>query len=717
MTAPLFEFLQAPPVPKQTEVLTARYQLLQRLIRQYDSLYYAGDTTAPVDGSEDLSLPDDEQYDALKAEVRSLETLHPELFGRYGTVSVTAIIGQVHPPATPPDIGLVPHLTPMLSLDNIYNEAELEAFLQRLKAALHWREGDRELTFNGEHKYDGMSMSLRYDRGTLVQASTRGNGEIGEDSTAQMLRFGVPQALPAAEIADFPAVFEIRGEVLLPRANFDRINADFAAHGQPLLKNPRNAAGGILRRGRQHLEFLTFTAYGGESQEPFPVNSHADLMARIARMGFRVPDAVTLQFPEDITELHRQLESTRDTLPYEIDGLVVKLDDLHARTEAGMTNTAPRWAIAFKFQEPQVTTELEDIAVDVGKSGELAPRAVLKTVRLAGSDISSATLHNATYISSMDIRPGDHVLIEKAGGVIPRVVRRDDRYPRRSHEPFRFPDRCPACQAPVAETLSTGGPEYHCTNDTCPRRIYKRLEFFCTKDCMNIKGLGESILTALFNSGRVRDAADLYTLSVHDLTGTYTTDEGGTRRATGLKTAMRLLGEIQDSKTRELRCLINGLALRHTGEGTSQRVASAAGTLQRLMEFTPEDLKAIRDVGEKTATSMWQELHSPRLLDMIDRLVRAGVSPAPARDTVIGAQLSGLRFVVTGTLSVNRAAAEAHLRRLGAEVSGSVTKKTSYLVVGTDGGGKIEKARTLGIPMLSEVDLAAMLVERGAEPL
>jgi DNA ligase (NAD+) len=592
----------------------------------------------------------------------------------------------------------------MLSLDNAYSEDDLRAFDERLRRAVGLTDGE-PLSYVTELKIDGLGIALTYEQGRLARAVTRGDGVEGENVTASVR---VIRALPLAlALADPPALIEIRGEIYLPRRAFERMNEARVASGEPVFANPRNAAAGAVRTldtravARRGLGAFTYQMVDPAGAEP--LGRHADVLARLRAWGLPVESHWRhAAGVEDVLVYCREWAERRRTLPFETDGVVVKLDDLALRDRAGHTAKFPRWAVAFKFPAEQATTRLLRIEVNVGRTGAVTPYAVLEPVRLGGTVIQMATLHNAQEIERRDVRDGDLVLIEKGGDIIPKVVRPViqegvERGPR-----WQMPSACPFCGSalmkPEQEAI------WRCENASCPARIRRSLLHFASRRAMNIEGLGESLVDQLVTSGLVRDYADLYALTV---------DQLASLERMGKKSAANLVAEIDRSRPAEFWRVLHGIGIRHVGEGGARALAQAFGSIQALRRASVEALRVVPDVGDVVATSVRRFLDEPANAALIDRLLAAGVRMADPEAAASSATrpLAGATFVLTGTLeSMSREAAAEKITTLGGKVSSSISRKTTWVVHGRDPGSKLDKARALGVRELDEAAFLALIM-------
>lgn len=662
-------------------------------IRRHEELYYIQD--AP-----EIS---DAEFDALMNELKALEAAHPELAD---PSSPTQRVGGR--PAE--GFETVRHLAPMLSLDNAYGEADLREFHARLCRAIE-RDPEEHLTYVTELKIDGLSIALTYERGRLTRAVTRGDGIEGEDVTANAR---VIQAIPLKlRAADPPDRLEVRGEVYFPVAAFRRVNTEREEAGEAAFANPRNAAAGairtldntaVARRGLRAFTYQVITPAGAD----LPLPRHQDILRQLAAWScpveghWRVCEGIdaVVAFCEDWREARR-------ALPFETDGVVIKLDDLALRESLGHTAKFPRWAVAFKFPAEQATTRLLRIETNVGRTGAVTPFAVLEPVRLGGTTVQQATLHNEQEIERRDIREGDLVLVEKGGDIIPKVI---GPVPEEGHErqaPWRMPATCPFCEShlikPEDEVV------WRCENASCPARIRRGLLHFASRKAMNIEGLGESLVDQLAASGLVRDYADLYALTI---------DQLAALERMGKKSAANLVAEIARSRSNELWRLLHGIGIRHVGEGGARALARAFPVLAVLRQASDGELQAVPDVGEVVARSVRSFLDEPRNQALLDRLAEAGVREEDdirVEDRPTRQVLAGQTFVLTGSLEgYTREAATAAIERLGGKVSGSVSKKTTWVVAGAEAGSKLEKARALGVTVLDEAAFTALIMKADA---
>jgi DNA ligase (NAD+) len=695
-----------------------RMRELREAVRHHEERYY-------IDNDPEIS---DEEFDRLLHELEQLEAAHPDL--------VTPDSPTQRVAGRPVEgFATVEHLMPMLSLDNAYNGAELATFDERVRkgAAL----GDAAVPYVAELKIDGLSIALTYQDGVLVRGATRGDGTRGEDVTANVRTI---RTLPLRLRAGPTGRTEVRGEVFLPKAAFTRMNREREDAGEPLFANPRNAAAGTMRnldpslvsRRRLGAFFYQLVTAG----EPFQLRtdpasaglpataadsaelSHAATLESMRGWGLPIePHWRRCAGIAEVVAFCDEWADKRRALDFETDGVVIKVDDLSLRTTLGATAKFPRWATAFKFPAQQATTRLLEIRVNVGRTGAVTPYAVLEPVFLAGSTISMATLHNAEDIARKDLRAGDRVLIEKAGDVIPKVVKPILPHPEGS-EPFVMPSLCPVCRSQLVRDEEEV--VWRCENSSCPARILRSLGHFCSRGAMNIEGLGESLIDALVDRGMVHDCADIYRLTAPELEALVVTprdprSENARPRKLG-KVGRNVVEQIERSKGNDVSRLVYGLGIRHVGEKVAATLARTFRTLDAIVTAPADRLQAAPEIGPVVAASVRAFFDRPENQALVDRLAAAGVntaSQAPAVGDVPG-PLAGQTWVITGTLdSLSREEATAALERLGARVSGSVSKKTSCLLAGREAGSKLEKAQQLGVETLDEATFLARIMKTG----
>ena len=646
-----------------------------------------------VDDDPEIS---DYEYDMMYAELLKLEAAHPEFFD---PSSPSQRVG-----GKPLDkFEKVTHTVQMNSLSDVFSFEELREFLDRVAETVPNAE------YSVEPKIDGLSVSLRYENGVFVQGATRGDGFVGEDVT-QNLRtiFSIPMQLPE------PLNLTVRGEVSMPRAVFERINLAREGAGQALLANPRNAAAGSLRQldpkiaAERKLDVFIFNFQEGslylDGHAPL---THAETLARLSELGFHTLENTTITASaEGIISHIQRLGELRDGLAYDIDGVVIKINDLATRTRLGEGTNTPKWAVAYKFPPEQKQTKLEDVVVAVGRTGVLTPTAILSPVRLAGTTVSRATLHNLELIRERDIRIGDIVTVQKAGDIIPEVVKSHPELRSPNVKEFFMPEFCPSCGEPVFYDADEGAAT-RCTNSRCPAQLSRSIEHFASKDAMSIDGLGPQIVEALLQNGLITDAADLYSLTAEDV---------AKMDRMGEKSAQNLIDAIEKSKNAGLERLVYALGIRNVGEVAAAALAAHYGTLEALQGATVEELCTIEDFGLITAECVTNFFSHPQNIELCQRLTEAGlltVSTAKPADDLF----KGLTFVLTGTLpTMSRDEAGEKIKAAGGKVSGSVSAKTHFVVAGEAAGSKLTKARTLGVPVIDEETLLRMIAERTITP-
>ena len=655
-----------------------RIEELRRQIRHHEERYY-------VESAPEIT---DAEFDALVRELQNLEREHPDLVTLN---SPTQRVGG----RTAEAFASVRHAEPMLSLDNAYNEDELRAFDERLRRGLEHFDGP--VPYVAELKIDGLSIALQYRDGRLVRAATRGDGITGEDVTANVKTIkDIPHTLNGGP----KGTIEIRGEIYLPRKEFERTNSEREHDGEPIFANPRNAASGAIRQidpEQVKKRGLRAFVYQLVSKEGAP-ETHSKLLDSLKRWGLPVEAHwKALKGVDKVAGYcaewgEKRLSGAR-ALPFDTDGVVVKLDDIALRARLGATSKFPRWAIAYKFPPEQAETTLTKIEINVGRTGAVTPFAVLEPVFIAGTTVSMATLHNANEIARKDIRDGDRVIVEKAGDIIPQVVRVANPDRRGRSERWQMPAQCPRCQS----TLVRGEDEavWRCENTSCPARLQRGLEHFAARHAMNIEGLGESRIAQLIAEGLVSSYADVYKLTQERL-------ETIDRMAE--KSAANLIAQIERSKTREFWRVIYGLGIRHVGERGAQALAGAFGSMDALMAASKEQLQAVPDIGPVVAAAVREYLDQPQNRALIKELAAAGLKmDAPISAASAPGPLSGKTFVLTGTLAtMSREAATEAIQARGGKVTGSVSKKTDHVVAGADPGSKLAKAEALGVSVLDE---------------
>ncbi|WP_022798414.1 NAD-dependent DNA ligase LigA [Thermus islandicus] len=660
-----------------------RVNELRDLIRYHNYRYYV------------LADPEisDAEYDRLLRELKELEERLPEL---KSPDSPTLQVGARPLEAT---FRPVRHPTRMYSLDNAFSLEEVRAFEERIERALG-RKGP--FAYTVEHKVDGLSVNLYYEGGILVWGATRGDGEVGEEVTQNLLTL---PTLPR-RLQGVPDRLEVRGEVYMPIEAFLRLNEELEERGEKIFKNPRNAAAGSLRQkdpritARRGLR-ATFYALGLGLEET-GLRTQYELLLWLKEKGFPVEHGYEQAVGvEEVEGIYRKWLTKRRELPFEADGVVVKLDELALWRELGYTARSPRFALAYKFPAEEKETRLLQVVFQVGRTGRVTPVGILEPVFLEGSEVSRVTLHNESYIEELDVRIGDWVLVHKAGGVIPEVLRVLKERRTGQEKPIRWPERCPEC----GHRLLKEGKVHRCPNPLCPAKRFEALRHYASRKAMDIQGLGEKLIERLLEKGLVRDVADLYRLKREDLVGL---------ERMGEKSAQNLLRQIEESKHRGLERLLYALGLPGVGEVLARNLAAKFQTMDRLLEAGLEELLEVEEVGEVTARAILETLKDPAFRDLVRRLKEAGVEMEAKEKG--GEALKGLTFVITGELSRPREEVKALLRRLGAKVTDSVSRKTSYLVVGENPGSKLEKARALGVPTLTEEELFRLIGEKAGLP-
>lgn len=658
-----------------------RIEELRETLTYHAKLYYVYD--AP-----EIS---DYEYDMMFAELKALEEKHPEL---EDPASPTHRVGG----KALDKFEKVTHSVRMNSLSDVFSFDEVEDFIVKTDEIV----GEAE--YSVEPKIDGLSVALTYENGVLVMGATRGDGIVGEDVT---LNVKTIQTIPL-KLSE-PLSFTLRGEVYMPRASFEKLNAARELNGESLFANPRNAAAGSLRQldskiaAERGLDIFIFNLQEGnlytDRENPM---SHSAILDRIAELEFPVlRDRAKVKGAKAVTDHINMLGELRDGLAYDIDGVVIKLDDIEQRTAVGEGTNSPKWAVAYKFPPEQKQTKLLDITVAVGRTGVLTPNAVLEPVRLAGTSVSRATLHNIEFIREKEIMIGDTVTVQKAGDIIPEVVCAHKEKRDGSEREFNMPKLCPSCGEPVFYNADEGTAT-RCTNSACPAQLSRSIEHFASKGAMNIDGLGPQIVELLLANGLIRDTADLYSLKAEEIAGL---------ERMGKKSAENLISAIENSKKAGLERLLYALGIRNIGEVAAAALAARYGTLVACFDATLEELCAMEDFGEITAKCVVDYFSHPQNRELCIRLIEAGLL-TEATATPTDNLFEGLTFVLTGTLpTMSRDEASKLIKAKGGKVSGSVSKKTSYVVAGEAAGSKLTNAQNLGIPIIDEDGLLKMLGE------
>ena len=659
--------------------IAERIEKLRRQIEYHAKRYY-------VDDEPEIS---DFEYDKMYAELLRLESEHPELDD---PASPTHRVGG----AALDKFEKVTHSVPLNSLSDVFSFEELRDFLTRVAPILP------NAAYSVEPKIDGLSVALRYENGVFVGGATRGDGQIGEDVTSNLRTiFSIPMKL--AE----PLTLTVRGEVYMPRAVFEKINQKREAEGQPLMANPRNAAAGSLRQldpkiaAERKLDIFVFNLQEGDlyADGHAPL-THTEALDRLAELGFKVLSHRTVATTAEEIEAHiERIGEMRDALAFDIDGMVVKIDRLADRAVLGEGTNTPKWAVAYKFPPEQKRTKLLDITVAVGRTGVLTPTAILSPVRLAGTTVSRATLHNEDFIHERDIRIGDVVTVQKAGDIIPEVVASHPETRTGAEQVYFLPRVCPSCGEPAMRDGDEGA-AIRCTNSACPAQLSRSIEHFASKGAMNIEGLGPQVVEALLNAKLIRNVADLYTLQAEEI---------ASLERMGEKSASNLISAIESSKKAGLERLIYALGIRSIGEVAAAALAARYKTLDSCFAATREELVEIEDFGEITADYVLNYFSHEANVALCRRLIELGlVTEAVAAPT--GDKLAGLTFVLTGTLpDMTRDEAAARIKAAGGKVVGSVSKKTSFVVAGEEAGSKLTKAQALGVPVIDQDAMLAMI--------
>ncbi|MBI4164873.1 MAG: NAD-dependent DNA ligase LigA [Acidobacteria bacterium] len=635
----------------------------------------------------------DSEYDRLMRQLLELEAQHPELVT---PDSPTQRVGGQ--PAE--EFPKVRHSALMLSIDNTYSVEDLRDFDRRVREL----SGRASVEYVAELKLDGLSMSLTYEEGALLHGVTRGDGSVGEDVTTNVKTIrSVPLRIDAAKrkIIGSPGRFEARGEVIMTRKAFEQMNAQREAAGEARFANPRNAAAGSMRQldprltAARKLDMYFYALLAGGRT---PLALHSKTLEALAAMGFKVnPHRQLCKSFDELLAFIQQWESKRDSLDYEIDGIVVKVNDTRLWEELGTTAKSPRWEVAFKYPARQATTKVLDIRAQVGRTGTLTPVADLEPVDVGGVTVSHATLHNMDEVERLGVKIGDSVLIQRAGEVIPQVVKVVK--PAEDGRAFKMPAKCPVCGGEVRRSEEEVA--YRCVNVACPARLKESLLHFAGRRAMNIDGLGDKIVDQLVDKGLVRDVADLYSLTQEGLAKLERMAE---------KSAQNLVDEIENSKKAEPARLIFALGIRFVGEQTGKLLADHFGSLDKLAKATEEDLVQVEEVGPRVSEAIREFFDEKRNREVIEKLRKAGLRFEQEQVRKTGSKLAGKQFVLTGTLpTYSRDEAKRMIEEAGGRVLGSVSKKTDYVVVGADAGSKLDKARTLGVEMIGEGELVKLL--------
>jgi DNA ligase (NAD+) len=672
-------------MPKASQSQTDDIELLRDQIRHHEHRYYVLDDPEISDAG----------FDLLMQQLKKIEAAHPELVT---PDSPTQRVGGK------PREGFVKaaHSRPMLSLDNAYSEEEFREWVRRVREIT----GKNKVDFVCELKLDGMSLALSYTDGQFVRGLTRGDGTIGEDVTNNVRTMPtVPLRIDRKKLAaaGLPLEFEVRGEVIMPLKSFLRMNEEREQQGLSRAANPRNAAAGTIRvldpkiAAERRLDYFSyFLLRGGDSFLP----SHFESLDALEKAGFKVnPHRMRTDDPDKVLEFINKMEAQRDKLPYEIDGIVVKVDSTRQWKQLGFTGKAPRWAIAYKYAARSGTTQIEDILVQVGRTGKLTPLAALRPVPIGGTMVKRATLHNQDEIERLGVKIGDWVLVERGGDVIPKIVKViEDKDHHRGKRLFEFPTHCPECGGKVVR--AEGEADHRCVNAKCPAKLRESLLHFASRRVMNIEGLGESLVNQLADHRMVKDVADIYSLTEEKLL---------TLERVGKKSAQNLLREIEASKKLPLERVILGLGIRFVGERTAQLLAEHFGSMDAFMNSSFDELQEVNEVGPRVAEAISEYFSEPRNRELVERLRKSGLK-FEGEKKKRGTKLAGRTFVLTGTLpNLSRDEAKKMIEDAGGKVSGSVSKKTDYVVAGSDAGSKLDKARELNVAVIDEDGLQELL--------
>ncbi len=668
-----------------TKDLEKKIESLREKIRHQEYLYYVLDNPEISDA----------EYDKLMQQLKALEAEHPELIT---ADSPTQRVGGK------PREGFVkvPHSSPMLSLDNTYNEEELRAWERRV----HELSGRKEVDYVCELKLDGMSLALIYEDGKLVRGITRGDGSVGEDVTLNVRTVrSVPLSIPKEKLkkAGIPADVEVRGELLMPLASFKRMNEERESKGLATFANPRNATAGTVRQLESRVTAerrLDYFSYALLQNGRTYFDRHSNTLDALDAGGFKVNRSYKLV--HDIDEAWafiRQWEEKRESLPYEIDGIVIKVDRVSLQNELGFTGKAPRWAIAYKYAARAGITKLEDIRVQVGRTGKLTPVAMLSPVLIGGTTVRNATLHNMDEIERLGVKIGDWVQVERGGDVIPKVVKviEDKEHPRGTRT-FEMPEKCPVCGTKVVRT--EGEVDYRCVNANCPAKLRETILHFASRGVMNIDGMGDALVNQLTERGLVKNVADIYKLTKADLLSL---------ERMGDKSAQNILDEIESSKKLPLERVVYGLGIRMVGERTAQFLAEHFGSMEALESAGVEELQDVNEVGPRIAESIVEFFSIAANRKLVERLRSAGLTLSGQKKQR-GTKLAGKTFVLTGTLAhFTRDEAKKMIEGGGGKVTGSVSKKTDYVVAGADAGSKLDKAKELKVKVIDEKEMEQLI--------
>jgi DNA ligase (NAD+) len=665
-------------MPAAAKDLGKKIESLRDKIRYHESLYYV------------LDRPEisDAEFDKLMQQLKQLETEHPDLIT---SDSPTQRVGGK------PREGFVkvPHSSPMLSLDNTYSEEELRGWERRV----HELSGRSDVDYVCELKLDGMSLALIYEKGKLVRGVTRGDGSVGEDVTLNVRTVrSIPLLIPAEKLkkAAIPADFEVRGELLMPTASFKKINEEREREGLPTFANPRNFTAGTVRQldsnitAQRRLDYFPYMLLrNGRTY----FDRHSKTLGALDAAGFKVnQNRKLVSSMDEVWSFIQQWEAKRDSLPYEIDGIVVKVDRTTLQDELGFTGKAPRWAIAYKYAARAGITKLENVRWQVGRTGKLTPVAELVPVSIGGTMVRNATLHNMDEIERLGVKIGDWLQVERGGDVIPKVAKVvDDKDHSRGEGDIEVPDNCPVCGTKVMRT--EGEVDYRCVNANCPAKLLGTILHFASRGVMNIDGMGDALVAQLTDHGLVKNVADIYKLTKENLLSL---------ERMGEKSAQNILDEIENSKRLPLERVIYGLGIRFVGERTAEFLAEHFGSMDALEHASVEELQNVDEVGPRIAESIAEFFSIPANRKLVERLREAKLTLTGEKKQR-GTKLAGKTFVLTGTLPrFTRDEAKKMIEDAGGKVTGSVTRKTDYVVAGSDAGSKLDKARELGVAVIDE---------------
>lgn len=652
-------------------------------IRRHDHLYYVLNKPRISDG----------EYDALYRKLKDTELSHPELIT---PDSPTQRVGA--PPVKA--FGVVRHIAPMLSMDNTYSSEEIREFDERVRKNLR---GAQQPEYVVELKFDGVSISLIYENGVWARGATRGDGVEGDDVLGNLKTIrSIPLSL-RGEGKKAAKLIEVRGEIYMTKSEFDELNREKGKSGEELFANPRNAAAGSLKLldskivAKRHLSIYV---YGVGHYEGMDFKTHLEVLEYLKDAGFRInPNYVLCKTIEEVIEYCESWEKKRDDLEYEIDGMVLKVNNLAQRETIGVTSKSPRWAIAYKFPAESALTEIKDIIIQVGRTGAITPVAILKPVHLSGTTVSRATLHNFDEISRLDARIGDKVYVEKSGEIIPKILSVAKEKRTGKEKPFPLPVKCPACGSKLVREEAEVA--IRCENAGCSAQIKERVLHFAARSAMDIENMGGAIVNQLVDKAMIKDYGDIYNLKFDDIKGLDRMAE---------RSASNLVDAIEKSKANELHRLIFGLGIRHVGEHAAWILADHFGSIEKIKDASIDELIAIHAIGPVMAESIYNFFHTKENLDILSKLKDAGLKVSGAQALAKGGKLEGKNIVITGTLkSFTRPEAEELIRRMGGNASSGVGKNTDFVIAGDEPGSKLDKARALGIKILTEDEFKAMV--------